>query len=172
MSHHGPVSPLGDLVPVSDLSRHGRVWLVPLAEGNPVQSGEKVTCHGVCLPYPPPISAVFVHDDHVWLQIGTRRWDVDTILGVRQIIETPRRSAYELALSDGTKDQVEIRFPGSVRVMRTIDPTRDEIDSWSEDIMKTLPYTAADDWKADPSEDIASWKERVLPLWRSGISPG
>jgi len=168
--HHVGVEGSDDLVPVSDMSRYGRVWLVSMPDGKAVVGNDSVTCHGVGLPYPRPISAVFVHHDRVWLQVGLRRWDVDTISDVRQISETSGKAIYELVLSAGEREFVEIRFPPSVRTMRTIDPTHDEIDSWSEDIMKVLPYTASDGWKADPREDITSWKARVLPLWRSGIS--
>lgn len=98
--------------------------------------------------------------------------NVDTIRDVRQVKETRGKAVYELVLADGGRERVEIRFPASVRAIRMIDPTHDEIDSWSEDIMKVLPYTASDGWRADPREDIASWKARVLPLWRSGISSG
>jgi len=162
----------GDQVPVRDLSRHGRVWLVSARDGSAVIGEAGVACHGVCLPYPRPISAVYVHNNRVWLRVGRRKWDLDTISYVRQVTDTRSKAIYELVLSDGQHDQVEIRFPMSVRTMRTIDRTHDEIDSWSEDIMKTLPYAAPDGWKAEPSEDVAAWRARILPLWRAGISSG
>lgn len=77
-----------DLVPVRDLSHHGRVWLVSVRDGKPVVGCDGVRYHGVCLPYSRPISAVFVHDDRVWLQVGRRRWDIDAIRDVRQVNDT------------------------------------------------------------------------------------
>lgn len=123
------------------------------------------------MPYPKPFSAAFVHDGRVWLQLGRQRFDAATISRVWQLRETVRLAQYRMDMRDGSATTVTIRFPPAVAVVRAIDPTHDEIDSWSEDVMKLLPYTAADGWTADPNVDIANWVERVRPIWLSGIRP-
>lgn len=155
-------------VPVLDLSRHRRVWLLSVAGRDAIPATDEPLCHGIGLPYPRPFSAAFVHEGELWLQVGRRRWDVRTIREVRQVKETARLAEYAIAMNDGSLEHVTIRFPGTVAAMRVIDPTHDEIDSWSEDIMKVLPYTAADGWSAG-EPDVAAWAARVTPMWGSGL---
>lgn len=64
-----------------------------------------------------------------------------------------------------------LRMPNTVVMQRLVDPTYDEIDSWSDDVMKLFPYLASDGWTAT-DEDVPSWARRVLPLWTSGVKHG
>jgi hypothetical protein len=158
-------------VPVLDQSRHGRIWLLSVDGRDAVLAQTPMICRGFGMPYPKPFSAVFLHDDRIWLQVGAERWDVLRIQRVQQTQETARIARYDIHMVDGSVSSVEIRFPLDVVAHRHLDPTHDEIDSWSEDIMKALPYTAADGWTADPQTDVAAWVARVRPLWRSGLPP-
>lgn len=159
-----------DVVPVLDLSQYGQVWLIDVAGREASPGNEESLCRGIGLPYPKPFSAVFLHTERIWLQVGPDRWDAEDIVRVLQTRETVRGASYELHMTDGSINVIEIRLPPSVAAFRLIDPTHDEIESWSEDIMKVLPYTAADGWTADPDENVASWVARVKSLWRTGIS--
>lgn len=152
---------------VKDLSSHGRVWLVSARDGSAVMGATTSVCHGVCEPYPLAFSAVFVHDDRVWLQVGPRKWDVDAICEVRQVLGDSSGAIYELVLVDGQRDRVEIHYSRTTRRLRSNDPDHDDAVG---DIVRTLPYTATDGWRSMLGEDVASWKARVLPLWQSGIS--
>ena len=158
----------GRRVPVRDLSRFGRVWEVSVDDGTATLGHEGAVWHGLCLPYPRPISALYVDGDQMWLQVGGRRWNVDEILEVRQVSETPIRARYRLVFRDGRTERVAIRFPAGVVIHRMIDPTHDELDSWSEDIMKMFPYIRRNSGKSDSTEDVATWKARVFPDWRAG----
>jgi hypothetical protein len=156
-------------VPVLDLTRHGRVYSLSHDTGRAVAS-DAVRVHGMGLPYPKPFSALYACDDKLWIRVGLRRWDVRDLQEVRQLAESPAEARYEFLLRNGTTDQVSIRFPPGVRLIRTIDVTHDEIDSWSEDIVKALPYVASDGWKSTPSETFEAWMARTLHHWRSGVS--
>jgi hypothetical protein len=59
-------------------------------------------------------------------------------------------------------------MPVAVVLHRLADPTYDEIDSWSDDIMKSLPYEGADRWRSS-GEDVNSWMRQVLPRWEAGF---
>ena len=61
-----------------------------------------------------------------------------------------------------------VGFPRQVKLVRVLDASHDEIASWDEDVMKVLPYTAADGWRSN-RETVADWAARVRPLWRDGI---
>lgn len=88
---------------------------------------------------------------------------------MKQEREGIKRARYTVSFNDGSSHSVMIKFPPTVALFRVIDPTHDEIESWSEDIMKMLPYTAADGWRADPTSQVADWAARVLPMWTSGV---
>ena len=156
-------------VPVFDIGRRRRGWLLSVDGRDVIKADHVSTCHGFGAPYPKPFSAVFVHDARLWLQVGMSRWDVADIIEVRQDYERVRKARYTLTFGDGTRQSVTVRFPVSVVLFRILDPTYDEIESWSEDIMKMLPYTAPDGWRADPTQTIADWSAHVLPMWRTGI---
>lgn len=136
-----------------------------------VQASTETTCHGFGLPHPKPFSAAFAFEGRVWLQVGAQRWDIARIHHVQQVEESARTARYRLEFRDGSAVSVVVRFPAEVALWRVLDPTHDEIDSWSEDIIKMLPYTAADGWTSGGSDDIASWAARVLPLWSTGLRP-
>jgi hypothetical protein len=155
-------------VAVGDLGRYGHVFLVSV-EGRDARPAEDIdVCHGWGLAYPPPFTGAFAHDGTLWFQAGTRRWDASRIASVRQTKNQLRGATYRLDFVDGTGESVRVRFPLSVLAHRLIDPTYDEIDSWSDDPMKVLPYTASDGGHAGET-DVGAWVERVLPLWTSGI---
>lgn len=156
-------------VPVLDLGRHRRVWLLSVDGRDAVKDGAAQVCHGLGTSYPTPFSAVFVNDGRLWLQVGEKRWDVADIVDVLQEADGARRAEYTLTLRDGTRETVTIKFPGSVAAARILDPTHDEIDSWEEDIMKMLPYTAADGWRSEGTGSVADWAARVTPVWTQGI---
>lgn len=156
-------------VPVLDIGRRRRVWLLSVDGRDAVEAAAVPICHGFGAPYPKPFSAVFVNDGRLWLQVGTRRWDVADIVQVGQETGGIRQAKYGLDLRDGSRDTVIIKFPTSVSALRVIDPTHDEIESWSEDIMKMLPYTAADGWRSAGSGTVADWAARVTPAWTGGV---
>ena len=156
-------------MPVLDLGKHRRVWLLSIPGRDAVVSPEERVCHGFGLPYPKPFSAAFAYDNRLWLQVGKERWSVSDIRSVRQTKETARSASYQLEFQSGATIDVMVRFPSAVVAMRILDPTHDEIDSWSEDIIKLLPYTAADGWQADPDQNVTSWASRVLSHWTAGI---
>jgi len=158
-------------ISILDLTRHRRVWLLAVDGRDAIEAEGEPLCHGFGAPYPKPFSAAFVHDERLWLQVGTQRWDVADIQAVDQEKETIRYAKYLIRLTDGSQQRVVIKFPAGVAALRAIDPTHDEIDSWSEDVMKLLPYTAADGWSADGPTDVAAWAARVLPMWSSGLRP-
>lgn len=153
-------------VPVLDLARYGRVWLLA-ADGTATPAPGVERVHGFGLPWPKPFSAVYADSGGMWLRVGGRVWDVAVIERVRQVKDGPGRAVYALDLTDGTAEPVVISFPLDVRVARLTDPTHDEIESWTEDVMKLLPYTARDGWSSS-QETVAEFAARVLPLWREG----
>lgn len=155
-------------VPVLDIGRHQRVWLLSVEDGDAVAGVGVRICHGFGASYPEPFSAVFVHDDRLWLQIGVRRWDVADISDVRQAKDGVRQAEYVLGLSCGARDTVRIPFPPMVSAFRIADPAHDELDSLSEDIMKLLPYTAVDGWRSS-ADTVAGWAARVKSMWAGGI---
>lgn len=157
-------------IPVQDIARYNRVWLLDTQGGGAVEAKDGQLCHGLGCPYPRPFSAVYVHDGRLWLQIGRERWDVASIAKVDQLRETARVAEYLIHFGDGSTEPVRIRFPASVAAFRVVDPTHDEIESWSEDVMKLLPYTAADGRTAGIS--VQEWAAQVLPLWSSGLARG
>lgn len=159
-------------VPVYDIGRHRRAWLLSVEGRDAVRADGLPTCHGFGAPYPKPFSAVFVHAGCLWLQVGKHRWDVANIVDVRQDYERIKKAKYTLAFRDGSRHSVTVKFPASVAAFRILDPTHDEIESWSEDIMKMLPYAAADGWRADPATSVAEWAARVTPMWESGVRLG
>lgn len=153
-------------VPVLDLAREGLVWLLA-RDGTATPAPNAERAHGLGLPWPEPFSAVYVDGDTVRLRVGHRTWDVATIVRVRQLEDGPVRAVYALELTNGTAEPVVIAFPPDVRAARLTDPTHDEIASWTEDVMKVLPYTARDGWSSS-GETVAEFAARVLPLWREG----
>lgn len=152
-----------------DIGRHRRAWLLSVDGRRAKKADGSLLCHGYGMPNPRPFSAVFAYGGRLWLQVGKRRWDVEDILSVEQEKDGFKRATYDIRLRDGSHNEVTIKFPLSVAVLRLVDPTRDEIDSWSEDIMKMLPYTAADGWRSSPSEGVAEWAARTLPKWAAGF---
>jgi hypothetical protein len=133
-------------IPISDMSAYRRVWLLA-ADGTDVTPGEAgTTCHGFGLPYPAPFSAVFAHDGRMWLQIAKQRWDLAEATGIQQLEDGFDRSRYRITFRSRPAAEVTVQFPPDVSRIRRIDPTYDEIDSASDDIMKILPYRAVDEW--------------------------
>jgi hypothetical protein len=166
---YGAVVSAPERIPVCDLGRYGRAWLLSIDGRDAVPADGQPLCHGFGLPFPKPFSAAFVYAGRVWLQVGKQRWDVARIRAVKQEREGIKRARYTVSFNDGSSHSVMIKFPPTVALFRVIDPTHDEIESWSEDIMKMLPYTAADGWRADPTSQVADWAARVLPMWTSGV---
>jgi hypothetical protein len=126
-------------------------------------------CHGVAMLYPNLFSALYASDGSIWLRVGPRLWDVAQIRTVIQQQVQLRRASYELLFQDGQRASVQLEMPAAVVGHRLIDPTYDEIDSWSDDIMKSLPCVAADGWRSSV-EDVSSWVRRVLPIWENGFA--
>jgi hypothetical protein len=157
-------------IAVRDLGRHGRVWLLAVEGRDAIPSVAAVTCHGWGLPSPKPFSAVFVHEQRAWLQMGPRRWDVSQIASVEQDKEGLLHASYRLLMTDGTVERIRFRYSMAAVRQALLDPTYDEIDSWSHDVMKLLPNTAADGWGAD-LDGIEEWLPRVINLWGKGITP-
>lgn len=157
-------------MPVLDLGKHRRVWLLEIEGRDAIRSKSDVVCHGWGLPFPRPFSAVFLHNERLWLQVGLRRWSVADIASVEQEKEGLFTARYRLVMNDGTAEIVRFRYSASAVAQAILDPTYDEIESWSHDIMKVLPYKATDGWTAG-SEGIEAWMPRVIDIWRKGISP-
>jgi len=119
--------------------------------------------------YPRLFSALFAAGGSIWLQAGPRLCDVAQIQTVTQQHQRRRTASYELLFQDGQRASVQLEMPAAVAVHRLIDPTYDEIDSWADDIMKSLPYVAADGWRSSV-HDVSSWVRRVLPTWEEGFA--
>lgn len=158
-------------VAVGDLARFGHVWLLSI-EGRDVIDGEGgEPCHGFGLSYPEPFTGAFAHAGTVWFQVGEERWDASTIASVTQLKDTLRKATYRLVFVDGSERDVTVKLPASVVAHKVIDVTYDEIESWSDDPIKLLPYTAADGWSAGDT-NVAEWAQRVLPMWTFGVARG
>lgn len=155
-------------VVVADMQRWGFGWRAGHSGWIYERLNEGTVCHGSGMRYPTQLAAVYAFESTVWLQMGDRVWDASTIAGVRQVKATRRSASYQVTFADGATKRVRYRFPASVVAHRLIDPTYDEIDSWSDDIMKLFPYTAADGWQSS-EEDIETWVPRVVQLWSSGF---
>lgn len=155
-------------IPISDMSAYRKVWLLAV-DGRDVTPGDTGrACHGFGLPHPGPFSAVYAHDGRMWLQVGNQRWDLTGATGIQQLEDSIVRSRYQIAFQDRPAAEITVQFPLEVAHIRKIDPTYDEIDSTSDDIMKILPYRAVDGWTAGDA-DIKAWAGRVYPLWSVGI---
>jgi hypothetical protein len=113
---------------------------------------------------------VFLHEERIWLQLGLRRWAVSDIASVVQEREGLFTARYRLDMIDGSVESVRLRYSASAVVQAILDSTYDEMESWSHDVMKVLPYRASDDWTA-ASEGIEAWLPRVIDLWSRGIKP-
>jgi hypothetical protein len=118
--------------------------------------------------YPRLFSALYAAGGSIWLRAGPRIWDVAEIQTVTQQHERLRTASYELLFQGGERASVQLTMSAAVVAHRLIDPTYDEIDSWADDIMKVLPYVAADGWRSSV-DDVASWVRRVLPIWEAGF---
>lgn len=112
--------------------------------------------------------ALYAADGRIWLQAGSRVWDVADVRSVTQQFEGLRTASYELSFQDGGCASVRLGMPAAVVLHRLADPTYDEIDSWSDDIMKSLAYEAADRWRGSGG-DMNSWIRQVLPGWERGF---
>jgi hypothetical protein len=151
-------------IPISDLSAYRKVWLLA-ADGRDVVPGDAgATCRGFGLPYPEPFSAVFAHAGRMWLQVGLQRWDLSSAVGIQQLSDRIADSSYLITFGDGQAAEITVHFPAEVARVRAADPTYDEIDSTSDDIMKLLPYRAVDGWTAGDG-DVQAWAERIYALW-------
>jgi hypothetical protein len=118
--------------------------------------------------YPGLFTALYAAGGSIWLRVGPRIWDVIQIQAVTQQHERIRTACYELLFQDGERASVRLKMPAAVVAHRLIDPSYDEIDSWADDIMKVLPYVAADGWRSSV-DDMTSWVRRVLPTWHEGF---
>ena len=156
-------------VRIQDLADPRVVWELDPQTHRAVRGRGAAPTHGVGSRWPRPFSAVFAHEGRLWLQVGRRRWDVDDIQAVEQLHDGVREAQYRLHLRTGETEDLTVHFPARTRVLRVLDPTHDEIDSWDEDILKVFPYTAADGWTSDPSRTVAQFAAEVLPLWSSGL---
>lgn len=94
--------------------------------------------------YPKLFGAVYAATDSIWLQAGHRHWNVARIHTVTQQYEHLRSAAYDLHFHGGDRATVRLRMPAGVVAHRLADFTYGELDSLADDIMKVLPYTAAD----------------------------
>jgi hypothetical protein len=118
--------------------------------------------------YPRQFTALYAADRSIWLQAGQRVWDVAQIQTVIQRHERCETACYELLLHSGERASIQLKMPAAVVAHRLVDPTYDEIDSLADDIMKTLPYIAADGRRSS-RDDVSSWVRRVLPSWEEGF---
>lgn len=157
---------------VGDLQRWGCYWSAESGgwRHRRLEPGESVAGFGMA--YAGGLfAAVYVCDDRVWLAVGTRGWDCADIVAVRQCSEGVRTAEYELSLTSGATHRIRLAMPAAVVAQRLLDPVYDEIDSWSDDVMKLFPYVTVDSWSSGDG-DIAAWRSRVLPLWTRGAGHG
>lgn len=153
---------------VANLQRWGRGWVADTHRWEPIRLDSGQLCNGFAMEYGRTFAAVFTCHATVWMHLGERAWDCTDVVRVIQRSESVRTSSYDLVFADGGQEQVTLRMPAEVVAHRLIDPTYDELDSSSDDIMKLLPYVATDGWRADDA-DVQAWVRRVQPLWESGI---
>jgi hypothetical protein len=156
-------------VVVADQQRWGWAWIATDSGWQSQQLDPGARCHGVGMLYPRLFSALYAAGGSLWLRAGPRLWDVAQIQTVMQQHERPWTASYELLFRNGQRTSVQLKMPAAVAVQRLIDRTYDEIDSWADDIMKILPYVAADGWRSSV-QDVNSWVRRVLPIWEQGFT--
>ncbi|WP_167008805.1 hypothetical protein [Mumia sp. ZJ430] len=62
-------------------------------------------------------------------------------------------------------------MPATVVASRLLDPTYDEIDSLSDDLMTLFPYEAREG-SGSTDADVQDWVSRARPLWQAGVTHG
>ncbi len=82
-----------------------------------------------------------------------------------------RSASYDLVFSDGRMERVRLRMPATVVASRLLDPTYDEIDSLSDDLMTLFPYEAREG-SGSTDADVQDWVSRARPLWQAGVTHG
>ena len=159
-------------VRVADQQRWGHAWEAMQTGWEPVDLGDGDRCNGFAMAYLGSFAAIYASDGAVWLQIGERSWNAETILRVEQVNERPTSAMYRLVFVDGRSETVRFRMPADVALQRDIDPTSDEIASETDDLMKVFPYVAQDGWSAAPDTHVPNWVASVRDIWTAGIDHG
>lgn len=159
-----------DRIPLRDLAKSSRVWLLS-RDGRDAVPGPAISpTYGFGIRQGRGgFNAVFALDDEVWLQVEARRWRASDIRRVELVDEQLRQARYRLTLHDGAQHEVVVRYPLTQLLNRVLDTTYDEIASWSDDIMKLLPYSNGD-WPPGAA-DVAEWAAEIGPRWSKGRPP-
>ena len=169
-----PVPPAGLRLGDSQHLGHGWIATEDGWQRTTLKSGDLVS--GFAVAYPRPgLGALYAADGTVWLQAGARGWNCADIVEVRQVTDRADQSAYDVITRNGLRERLTLQMPAQAEWQRRVDPVYDEIDSWSDDIVKILPYTPRRslrrpfDWMGSDGRTVVEWSAGVYDRWRNGV---
>lgn len=169
-----PTPPQG--LRLGDNQHHGRGWVAAEDRWQRTTLGSGDLVHGFAVAYPRPgLGALYATDGTVWLQGGAHGWNCADILEVRQVTDRADQSAYDVITRDGGRERLTLQMSAQAEWQRRVDPVYDEIDSWSDDIVKTLPYTPRRSlqrpfhWMGSDGRTVVEWSAGIHNRWHNGV---